>query len=228
MSEALMELRDVRRSFGDVTPTEVLHGISFEIQPGEMIALVGPSGSGKSTLLNQMGLLDRPSAGDVYIRGEATANVSDAIRTALRGRFLGFVFQFHHLLPGLPVIENVMLPAAALEGQFSPVMRERAQKLLRSMGLESRMDAMPRELSGGMQQRVAIARALMNRPALVLADEPTGNLDTDTSESVLNLLQEENEQHETTFVVVTHDPHVAKRCRRELTIVDGQIVSDHS
>ena len=221
---ALLALEGIRKSYGDGVTTEVLHGIDLVLLRGELVALVGPSGSGKSTLLNLIGLLDRPTHGHIAIDGEATADLDDRGLTELRGKKLGFIFQSHHLLPGLTVLENVMLPSAASRGGFRATMREPAQRLLQAMGLGDWVDARPRQLSGGMQQRVAVARALMNEPPLVLADEPTGNLDTETSDQVFDLLREQNAQRATTFLIVTHNPDLACRCDRVVELVDGTVV----
>ncbi|MFK7927983.1 MAG: ABC transporter ATP-binding protein [Myxococcota bacterium] len=224
----LVELRGVRKSFGTTpeTKVQVLHGIDLVVQPGELISLIGPSGSGKSTLLNLLGLLDRPTSGSLKIRGQEVAELSDGALTRLRGETLGFVFQFHHLLPGLSVVENVMLPAAALSGSLNRSQRPRAESLLESMGLFGQADRLAKTLSGGMQQRVAIARALMNQPALVFADEPTGNLDTETTEQVMTLLKQQNREQNTAFVIVTHDPALARQCERIVRLVDGRVVYD--
>ena len=224
----LLEMVGVRKAFGDDPElrVEVLHGIDLTVRAGELVALVGPSGSGKSTLLNLVGLLDRATSGQVRIRGQDVGRLSDGELTRLRGETLGFVFQFHHLLPGLTVAENVMLPAAALEGSLRRSQRPRAIELLHAMGLVDQEDRPARKLSGGMQQRVAIARALMNGPALVFADEPTGNLDTETSDQVFELIRRWNAEQGTTFVIVTHDVSLARRCRRVVRLVDGNIVGD--
>jgi lipoprotein-releasing system ATP-binding protein len=226
--EVLVELQQVTKAFGSDprTRTEVLHGIDLELRAGELVAMVGPSGSGKSTLLNLLGLLDRPTSGALRVRGTNVSELSEQALTRLRGETLGFIFQFHHMLPGLSVVENVMLPAASLEGRLHPRQRPRAEWLLEQVGLSGQADRLARQLSGGMQQRVAIARALMNNPALVYADEPTGNLDTATSDTVIALLQQWNKEHGTAFLIVTHDPSVARRCRRVLTLVDGRLVRD--
>jgi len=228
MSEVpLLELRGVRKSFGEgEARVEVLHGIDVDVHEGEMVALIGPSGSGKSTLLNLLGLLDRASSGSLKIRGQEVGSLDDAALTRLRGETLGFVFQFHHLLTGLSVVENVMLPAASLEGALHARQRPRAEELLSYVGLEGQADRKARALSGGMQQRVAVARALMNQPALVFADEPTGNLDTESSDQVMRLLLDWNERYDTTFLIVTHDHGIARRCRRVLRMVDGNLVAD--
>jgi lipoprotein-releasing system ATP-binding protein len=226
-SPVLIELHGVRKSFGEGDArVEVLHGIALVVREGEMVSLIGPSGSGKSTLLNLLGLLDRATEGSLSIRGREVSGLDDAALTLLRGETLGFVFQFHHLLPGLTVAENVMLPAAALEGRLHKGQRPRAEELLAHMGLAGQADRKARSLSGGMQQRVAVARALMNQPPLVFADEPTGNLDTESSDRVMDLLLDWNDRHGTTFVIVTHDASIARRCHRVLRMVDGHLVGD--
>ena len=221
---ALLEIEGVRKSYGGGVTTEVLHGIDLCVQQGDLVALIGPSGSGKSTLLNLIGLLDRPTEGRVVIDGQAADHLDDRALTALRGEKLGFIFQSHHLLPGLSVLENVMLPSAASRGGFQASMRAPATALLSAMGLGDWVDAWPRQLSGGMQQRVAVARALMNDPPLVLADEPTGNLDTETSNQVFDLLRQRNAERATAFLIVTHDPAIARRCDRVVELVDGAVV----
>ncbi len=226
MAEPVVLLEGVRKSFGAAVVTEVLKGIDLRVEGGEFAALVGPSGSGKSTLLNILGLLDHPTSGRVAIAGEETARLDDAGRTRLRGRAIGFVFQFHHLLPGLTARENVMMPMIAAAGRTSEEMRSRALALLGRVGLAARADARPGELSGGQQQRVAIARALALEPPLVLADEPTGNLDTKTADQIFGVLREFNRELGVAFLIVTHDPRLAARCDRTIDLVDGLIVSD--
>jgi len=226
MTPPLLELEGVRKSYGNGVTTEILHGIDLSIRQGDLVALIGPSGSGKSTLLNLIGLLDRPTRGRIAIEGQAAEHLDDRALTALRGDKLGFIFQAHHLLPGLTVLENVMLPSAASRGGFHPSMRAPAEALLSGMGLGDWVDAWPRQLSGGMQQRVAVARALINDPPLVLADEPTGNLDTATSKQVVDLLRERNAESAAAFLIVTHDPALARRCDRVVELVDGMVVYD--
>ena len=223
---AVVELRGVKREFGAKTKTEVLHGIDLALARGELTALVGPSGSGKSTLLNLMGLLDRPTTGEVLIDGVATSGLDDDALTALRGRTLGFVFQFHHLLPAFTALENVMLPAWGDSGRVDASVRADAERLLRDVGLGARIHGRANELSGGEAQRVAVARALSRRPLLVFADEPTGNLDTQAADSLFELLRRVNTEQGTTFCLVTHDPRLAARCNRIVRLVDGRIVSD--
>jgi lipoprotein-releasing system ATP-binding protein len=225
---ALVTLRGVRKSYNRGLPTEaeVLHGIDFDIAHGEFAALIGPSGSGKSTLLNLLGLLERPTAGTYVLDGEAVQDLDDDGLTRMRRSTLGFVFQFHHLLPAFSALENVTLPALARDGRVLPRLRERGRELLTAVGLEAAMDRKPGELSGGMQQRVAIARALVLEPALVLADEPTGNLDTASSDSVFELLRRMHAQVGTSFLVVTHDPRLAVRCDRVIELIDGSVAND--
>ena len=222
----VMQLQDVTKDYGDEVVTRVLHGVSVELLRGEFTALIGPSGSGKSTLLNLMGLLDRPSGGSLRVQGRDTAGLDDDALAALRGEALGFVFQFHHLLPEFTALENVAMPLLARRGWLDDEMQERAAQLLDAVGLSDRAHHKANALSGGQQQRVAIARALVGNPALVLADEPTGNLDTHTSDQVFELLRRFNRERATTFLVVTHDPRLAARCDRVLEVVDGRIVSD--
>ena len=187
---------------------------------------MGPSGSGKSTLLNIVGLLDRPTSGRVVLAGTDTTGLDERALTTLRARTLGFVFQFHHLLPAFTALENVMLPAWADEGMPSQAMRARAAEMLDAVGLSDRAGYRTNDLSGGQQQRVAIARALARRPPLVLADEPTGNLDTASSNEIFELMRRFNGEYGTTFLVVTHDPRIADRCQRVIEIVDGRISRD--
>jgi lipoprotein-releasing system ATP-binding protein len=226
MADDVLLLEGVHKSFGTKVVTEVLKGVDLRIERGEFVALIGPSGSGKSTLLNILGLLDRPTAGRLVIAGEETTALDDAGLTRLRGRTLGFVFQFHHLLPGLSACENVMMPMIAARGRTADDMRPRAVQLLDRVGLQGRADALPSELSGGQQQRVAIARALALGPPLVLADEPTGNLDTKTSDQIFAVMREFNRELGVAFLIVTHDPRLAARCDRTIDLVDGRIVSD--
>ncbi len=224
----LVELKEVRKSYNLGLPNEaeVLHGISFGIAPGEFVALIGPSGSGKSTLLNIIGLLERMTAGSYRIQGEETNALDDSGLTLSRRSNLGFVFQFHHLLPAFTALENVTLPALMREGHVSAEQYERARKVLAAVGLEKAMSKRPGELSGGMQQRVAIARALVLEPPLVLADEPTGNLDRASSDEVFALMRHMHVEINTTFLIVTHDPSLAARCDRIIELVDGRVAQD--
>ena len=224
----LLQLRGLSKTYNAGRPNEVevLHDIDLTLARGEFAALIGPSGSGKSTLLNVLGLLERPTAGDYELAGLRVGALDDDGLTAMRQRTLGFVFQFHHLLPAFSALDNVTLPALARDGHVSATMRERAMALLAGVGLAAAMQRRPAELSGGMQQRVAIARALVLQPALVLADEPTGNLDTASSDEVFALLRRIHVQDDTSFLVVTHDPRLAARCDRVIELVDGRIARD--
>ncbi len=221
----IIQLTDVRKQYGnDGIITEVLHGIDLTLQLGEFTALIGPSGSGKSTLLNIIGLLEQPTSGLIQVHGRETCNLPDEELTQLRGRSIGFVFQFHHLIPAFTALENVMMPLMLETGKPTPAQRERATELLTRVGLAGRLDFKPAKLSGGQQQRVAIARALAANPPLILADEPTGNLDTAAADEIFKLLYEVNQESGTTFLIVTHDPRLANRCRRVVELVDGRIV----
>lgn len=221
---SLVEARGVRKQFrnGDEV-TEVLKGVDLTLQPGELVALMGPSGSGKSTLLSIIGLLLQPTSGEISIAGERVDALSEAERAAFRNRRLGFVFQFHHLLPDFTASENVAFPAAGAAGRQSAAMLTRARELLARVGLADRADFRATRLSGGQKQRVAIARALMNKPSLILADEPTGNLDRASAEQVLDLMREINREEASTFLICTHDEHVAARCSRCIKLVDGRV-----
>lgn len=227
-SPALLELTAVckRYNVGQPNEAEVLHGVSFNIAPGELVALIGPSGSGKSTLLNILGLLERMTSGSYRIEGQEMVGIDDEALTLQRRTKLGFVFQFHHLLPAFTALENVTLPALMREGRVTSRQLERARAMLDAVGLGHTMDKRPGELSGGMQQRVAIARAMVLEPPMVLADEPTGNLDTASSDEVFALMRRMHAERNTSFLVVTHDPRLAARCDRVLELVDGRLVRD--
>jgi len=219
----ILRLRGITKDFGDAVITRVLHGVDLELTPGEFVALVGRSGSGKSTLLNILGLLDRATSGELEIGGQRIADLDDTALTALRGRSLGFIFQFHHLIMALSAIENVMMPLAARDGRLRASMRPIALAALDAVGLADRADESPRRLSGGQQQRVAIARALVGDPPLVLADEPTGNLDSTTADDVFALMRQVNRERGVAFLMVTHDAALAERCDRTVTLVDGRV-----
>ena len=228
MADPILSVEDVTREFGERVRTRALAGVSVALRRADFVALIGPSGSGKSSLLNIIGLLDRPTSGRVILDGVDTSRVDGRTLTELRARKLGFIFQFHHLLPAFSALENVMLPAWADEGFPSRAMRDSAQQLLAAVGLAERVHSKSTDLSGGQQQRVAIARALVRNPALVLADEPTGNLDTESANDVFALMQRFNRELGTTFLVVTHDTRIADRCDRVIEIVDGRVLRDES
>jgi lipoprotein-releasing system ATP-binding protein len=226
----LIELSEVRKTYNPGLPseTEVLHGLNLSVMPGEFIALIGPSGSGKSTLLSIIGLLERMSSGTYRFQGEEVQGLDDNGLTMRRRNLLGFVFQFHHLLPAFTALENVTMPALMAEGRVSAAQLAKARELLDAVGLAKAMDKRPSQLSGGMQQRVAIARALVMEPPLVLADEPTGNLDTASSDEVFVQLRRMHAERGVSFVVVTHDPRLAARCDRLVELVDGRISRDEA
>jgi lipoprotein-releasing system ATP-binding protein len=223
---SVLSLVDVRKSYNIDSPNEVeiLHGINLTVQERDFSALVGPSGSGKSTLLNIIGLLDQPTSGELYILGQPTREMEDEARTALRGNTIGFVFQFHHLIQAFTALENVLMPLMIKNGKPKAEFVERAKNLLNEVGLGSHFNKKPDELSGGQQQRVAIARALITRPALLLADEPTGNLDTKTAAEIFELFRKFNQQFGCAVLLVTHDARLSTTCDRTITLVDGQTV----
>ena len=227
-SGELIGLQGLRKSYnvGRPNEAEVLRGLDLSIGRGEFVALVGPSGSGKSTLLNILGLLERATSGSYRLLGDETATLDEQALTLRRREALGFVFQFHHLLPAFSALENVTLPALMRHGHVDRTARADAVEMLAAVGLAAALDKRPGELSGGMQQRVAIARALVSNPPLVLADEPTGNLDRASSDEVFALMRRMHAERGTAFLIVTHDPRLAERCDRIVELVDGRIVSD--
>ncbi len=219
----VLDARGIGMSFrnGDEL-TEVLKGVDVTLQSGELAALLGASGSGKSTLLSIIGLLLRPTTGSITIAGQRVDALSETDRARFRNQRLGFIFQFHHLLPDFTATENVAFPAAAPAGRMTSAMRQRARDLLDRVGLADRMDFPATRLSGGQKQRVAIARALMNNPALILADEPTGSLDRLAADKVLDLMKEVNRDDKATFLICTHDESIAARCARRIMVKDGR------
>lgn len=221
----LIKTRSLKKSFytpaGDL---EVLRGIDLEIAAGEMAAIVGASGVGKSTLLHILGTLDKPTEGVVLYGSDDVFSFDDTTIASFRNHRIGFVFQFHHLLSEFTALENVMMPGI-INGLNQSVIKERATSILTELGLHSRISHRPGELSGGEQQRVAVARALIMEPAVVLADEPTGNLDTKTGDDLFSLLTEVNSSKGTTLVIVTHNDTLARKCTRIIRMVDGMIVS---
>ena len=227
MGDAVLELAHVDKVLGKgALAARILSDINVRIEAGELVAIIGPSGSGKSTLLNILGLLMSPTSGVRRLLGEIVDTTDDEALSAARARSIGFVFQFHHLLGGLTAIENLMLPSMIDRRSNRHSMRERAQIALEQVGLGHKARAHPDQLSGGEQQRVAVARALVKDPPLVLADEPTGNLDTESSNRVFETMRSYNRERGTAFVVVTHDTRIAQRCARVIEVVDGRILSD--
>jgi ABC-type lipoprotein export system ATPase subunit len=220
----LIELRDIHKTYylGEVD-VPVLKGISLSVAQGELMALMGTSGSGKSTLMNILGCLDHPTTGEYWLEGEEISGLSAKQRARVRKRMIGFVFQTFNLLPRTSALENVMMPLAYVEDMAERQIRQRATELLQKVGLAERLDHQPSQLSGGQQQRVAIARALVNQPRILLADEPTGNLDSRTSEEILQMFQDLNRSDGLTIILVTHDPGVANHAQRIVRIRDGLI-----
>ena len=221
-SKWIIETQDLTRVYGDGTQIRALDGVNMQVAPGELVTVMGPSGSGKSTLLNMIGALDKPTSGKVYVNGQDVARIRN--KDKFRARTVGFMFQLHNLLPTMNARENVEVPMMGYAGGRKR--RKRAEELLDLVGLGDRMNHLPSQLSGGQRQRVAVARALANNPPLVLADEPTGSLDTVAGGELMNLLKELNQSQGTTFLVVTHDLNVARQTRRVLVMADGMIVRE--
>ena len=221
MNNYLLECQNINKFYQEgENQTQVLKGVSFAMKPQELVAIVGSSGSGKSTLLHTLGGLDQPSSGEVFIKGQSLQKASESELARLRNQNLGFVYQFHHLMADFTALENVMMPML-IGRQNKTEAKDRAEKILGSVGLSHRITHRPSALSGGERQRVAIARALVNNPALVLADEPTGNLDHKTTESIFELIQSLNAEQNIAFLLVTHDMSLAQKLSRCLTMQDG-------
>ena len=228
MNTALLSCQNITKFYQEGTQqTEVLKQVSFSMQPSELVAIVGSSGSGKSTLLHTLGGLDQPSSGDVFIKGQSLQQMSPNALAKLRNQYLGFVYQFHHLMADFTALENVMMPM--LIGQQNKTeAQDRAEQILSAVGLQHRISHRPSALSGGERQRVAIARALVNNPALVLADEPTGNLDHKTTESIFELIQQLNQEKQIAFLLVTHDLSLAEKLNRRLIMQDGVLREENA
>lgn len=221
----IIQIKNLTKIFGDGVEIKALDGVDMDIERGEFLAIIGPSGSGKSTLLNQIGILDTPTSGTILLDGVDVTKMSDKQRSITRNRKLGFIFQYHHLLPDFNALENVMMPLL-ISGIKSSKAREVARKVLDEVGLSDRIDHRPNQLSGGQNQRVAIARALVNKPSIVIGDEPTGNLDSKASENIYELLRQLNREHNQTFILVTHDERMAAKTDRIIRLVDGRVAEN--
>ena len=221
----IIQIKNLTKIFGDGVEIKALDGVDLNIERGEFLAIIGPSGSGKSTLLNQIGILDTPTSGTILLDGVDVTEMSDKQRSKTRNKQLGFIFQYHHLLPDFNALENVMMPLL-ISGIKSSKAREIARRVLDEVGLGDRMDHRPNQLSGGQNQRVAIARALVNKPSIVIGDEPTGNLDSKASENIYELLRKLNREHNQTFILVTHDERMAAKTDRIIRLVDGRVAEN--
>lgn len=224
--DSIIELKNIEKVYGTKIKNQVLFDINLKIQKNTFNAIVGTSGSGKSTLLNILGTLDNPTKGQIYIDGKETTTLNKNALAELRNEYLGFIFQFHHLLPDFTVLENVMMPYLIKNPKPPKEIYHRAEELLEIIGLSEVKNNKSTDISGGQQQRTAIARALINKPKIVLADEPTGNLDSETTEIVYNTLRDINKEFKTTFILVTHDRKVAEQTDRIIEVKDGKIYLD--
>lgn len=222
----LLTLTDITKVYGEKIKTQVLFDVNLAFEEQSFNAIIGESGSGKSTLMNIMGTLDRPTSGDVVINGISTSGMSKNQLSVLRNETIGFIFQFHYLLPEFTVLENVLMPALIKHGSIRPADKERALELIDLVGLGKVKSNLATDLSGGQQQRTAIARSLINNPKIILGDEPTGNLDSQTTESIYTLLREINRSIKSTFIIITHDQRIAEKADRIIEIKDGRINLD--
>jgi len=221
----IIDIKKLRKVYGDGVELVALNDVDLTIEEGEVLSIVGPSGSGKSTLLNMIGLLDTPTSGEIWLKGQNISKATPNERSRLRNKELGFIFQYHHLLPEFSAVENVMMPLL-ITGVNRNEALERAAGLLEQVGLGDRLNNRPTQLSGGQNQRVAVARALANHPSIVIGDEPTGNLDTKSSDMIYDLLRKLNREMNQTFILVTHDMNMAEKTDRILRLVDGKIVCE--
>ena len=228
MSEPVIRMENIVKTYylGKPNELEILHGINLTVNKGEFVSIVGETGSGKSTLMNIIGVLDRQTQGDYYLEGQDVNGMSDEVRSAIRNRRIGFVFQNFNLLPRANALKNVMVPLLYGE-EHSKNGKEHAMEMLKMVGMEDRADHRPNELSGGQKQRVAIARAMINDPAIILADEPTGALDSKTGHMVMDLFHKLHEEQGKTIVLITHSQELAQETERIVTLLDGQIVADN-
>jgi lipoprotein-releasing system ATP-binding protein len=224
--DVILRLDDIRKTYTNGVDEEVLFGVDLELRTGDFAVLVGKSGSGKTTLLNIIGLLDTPTAGRLFLDDRETSTLDEDERAQLRREYIGFIFQFHHLLPDFNVLENVLMPCRIRGKEYEEAARDRAVEMLEMVGLGEKIQTPVNELSGGQQQRVATVRAFANDPTVVLADEPTGSLDSETSRSVMDLMRDINRETGTAFLMVTHDPELTDYADRVIELQDGRIVSD--
>lgn len=222
----IVELKNITKIYGDKIKTQVLFDLNLAIEKGSFNSIIGQSGSGKSTLLNILGTLDRPTGGEIIINGVNTKSMNPNQLAKLRNETLGFIFQFHYLLPEFTALENVLMPFRIMGKKIDDKVMERANELIDLVGLSRVKNNLATQMSGGQQQRTAIARSLMNNPSIILADEPTGNLDSDTTEQIYELMRTINKKYNTTFIIITHDQHVAEKTDRIIEIKDGKILMD--
>jgi lipoprotein-releasing system ATP-binding protein len=222
----VVELRNIVKVYGEEIKTEVLHGLNLTFEEHSFNSIIGQSGSGKSTLLNIMSTLDRPTSGEIFINGIRTDKMSNKQLSKLRNEYIGFIFQFHYLLPEFTALENILMPVSIQNKKITKEVRDRAEELIELMGLSKVKNNIATAMSGGQQQRTAIARALINDPKIIFADEPTGNLDSDATETVYNLMRKINQKYGTTFIIVTHDQKIAEKTDRIVEIRDGNIILD--
>ncbi|MCS3648958.1 lipoprotein-releasing system ATP-binding protein [Salinibacter ruber] len=224
--DVILRLDDIRKTYTNGVDEEVLFGVDLELRTGDFAVLVGKSGSGKTTLLNIIGLLDTPTAGRLFLDDRETSTLDEDERAQLRREYIGFIFQFHHLLPDFNVLENVLMPCRIRGKEYEEAARDRAVEMLEMVGLGKKIQTPVNELSGGQQQRVATVRAFANDPTVVMADEPTGSLDSETSRSVMDLMRDINRETGTAFLMVTHDPELTDYADRVIELQDGRIVAD--
>lgn len=222
----ILELKNITKFYGDKIKTQVLFGLDLSFERGSFNSIIGQSGSGKSTLLNILGTLDRPTDGDIIINGKNTKSLNANALSQLRNENLGFIFQFHYLLPEFTALENILMPVRILGKKIDKEVMARAEELIELVGLTKVKNNLATQMSGGQQQRTAIARALMNQASIILADEPTGNLDSDTTEQIYDLMRMINKKYQTTFIIITHDQSVAEKTDRIIEIKDGRILMD--
>ena len=222
----VISLKNINKIYGNTVKTQVLYDVNLSFEEGTFNSIIGASGSGKSTLLNIMGTLDKPTTGEVFINGKRTDTMGKNELSELRNRTIGFIFQFHYLLPEFTALENVLMPNRIMNTKFPKADIERAHELLDLVGLSKVKNNLASNMSGGQQQRTAIARALMNNPKIILADEPTGNLDSDSTENIYKLMRDINKAFKTTFIVITHDRRIAEKADRIVEIKDGRINMD--